>query len=286
MATWAAPVGQQKGKSLSTSIPTLQPVIYTIAPNQFVDDAPCCEDESIDEDLCAEDTRSQHGSIQNPEAKGLPETHPSTELRKKASDLKLELYSSVELKLESGLSVVAESPRTTNSLPYVSRYKKANLKQRASESHDVFLNTRKRPKKERQTILKTADRMVIHDNEIDLNNNGCVRFPCINDKIGPISTRLDAPMRQPIAKQNGSDNVLRLPEIDTNSIGRHHKMPDIGGENACTLLVSEYDDTPGRRSKSKYYGRKLGNICSSKKLLELLEYKEPLRMENCFNYYP
>ena len=55
--------------------------------------------------------------------------------------------------------------------------------------------------------------------------------------------------------------------------------------HAISNLMDRYENTPGRKAKCKTYGRKLGNVVSSKRLHQLLDSEQPLKMESFYNYY-
>ena len=66
----------------------------------------------------------------------------------------------------------------------------------------------------------------------------------------------------------------------------HNRTLDKHLPRVISRIMDRYEDTPGRKIKYKIYGRKLGNVVSSERLHQLLNSKQPLKMENFYNYYP
>lgn len=140
-----------------------------------------------------------------------------------------------------------------------------------------------------RTILNKKDQK-LSDVEIqekiencpNLRTNGKFQLPSIQRKFLVASWNSEdstaaSPEQCPLSRtgySEVSDNVIDGEKDSTNeSLTRH-----------CQEVLDNYMGNSGcRKLHSKK--RKLGNVVSNHRLVELLQGRKPLKMENCYNYY-
>jgi len=147
-----------------------------------------------------------------------------------------------------------------------------------TDREDTFLG-----EKNRQQALKklgTKYKKAHSEGNIDLDTD--FRLPDISSSGG---THSSTGVLLPGEKADDRDVTHDLHDDWWNSAEKENQEK-VGLERQLSHMMEAYKGTPGWNPKRKNFGRKLGNVCSSNRLSQLLESKRPLRMENFYNYYP
>ena len=119
-----------------------------------------------------------------------------------------------------------------------------------------------------------------------------MRLPCIHMREDLREDKRSESARGTICSRCGLEEIgrqnTRDPEGSTLTEEELGTDDDTQGnmEKRFNEVIEEYLETPGVKQKQRHVGRKLGDIVKPIRLIELLRAREPLKMENCFNYYP
>ena len=157
-------------------------------------------------------------------------------------------------------------PETTprQSSRYVERYK-ATMKIKGIKAHQLFSldrSTRNQKKTEESKPTGSSALPVIQN--LPDNNSGVKA-----------------------AKYDKGKQTVHKSNIEKKNISGKQKSPHSELEKHLNQVVANHRGTPGvQRTRSYRPGRKLGSIVSAERMSQLLDTNDPLKMEDCFNYYP
>ena len=108
-----------------------------------------------------------------------------------------------------------------------------------------------------------------------------------SDKMNDKGHDPEVPLRHNTARDTmeDDDSVTNMPLWDKSNLDNGYRK-GVVFEQRMRDVVDVYKGTPGWKPRKRNFGRKLGNVVSSNRLSQLLESKQPLKMENFYNYYP
>ena len=228
-----------------------------------------------------------------------PRVSRGSDPEREVVDLKLP-----DITLKEGAGVGKHTPR--GDLPQTARYvpnQKALLKLKGLKYEEAYLRKRAKPEgggscgisqwnseAELDKSLQQYRKKKALQPASEQDNVQDLKLPCIYTKEVVRDNAEQASVRgslcsgcevETVGRQNTRDPEFQDEAEDEDSSRANMEM-----ENHVNRVIEEYLETPGFKHRQKHIGRKLGGVVSPVRLIELLKARDPLRMENCFNYYP